>query len=100
MRGSLHALCRRFLTRGAQTQPRGQWPVGQAKFGRSPEQSHNPRDWAAWWGSAGNRGEIRSGIANRLNPGFLVVRDDGDLAPAIRPAARADTQTRSAWRKP
>jgi len=32
---------------------------------------------------AGNRREIRSGIADRLNPRFLVVREDGDLAPAI-----------------
>src|SRR5262249_24537896 len=32
---------------------------------------------------AGNRREIRSGIADRLNPRFLVVREDGDFAPAI-----------------
>ena len=32
---------------------------------------------------AGNRGEIRSGIADRLNTRFLVIREDGDLAPAI-----------------
>ena len=32
---------------------------------------------------AGNRGEIRSGIADRLNTRLLVIREDGDLAPAI-----------------
>ena len=32
---------------------------------------------------AGNRGEIRSGIADRLNTGFLVIGEDGDFAPAV-----------------
>jgi hypothetical protein len=32
---------------------------------------------------AGNRREIRHGIADRLNTGPLIIGDDGDFAPAI-----------------
>jgi hypothetical protein len=38
---------------------------------------------------AGNRREIRSGIADRLNTRFLVIREESDLAPPSRSAAAA-----------
>src|SRR5215813_14093584 len=47
---------------------------------------------------AANRREIRLGIADRLNTGFLIIGEDGDFARAI--ALRGAVRRISTWIRP